>query len=77
MNDNVAPIAGEPKILLSIVADERGAIAVNSPVGLLGDKVQCLGLLEIAKQLVIQYKAQPSMIQPASVIPFMPPNSRS
>jgi len=41
------------KVLLEISANEEGAIEVS---GIINDKVKALGLLEVAKHLVIEYR---------------------
>lgn len=62
-----------PKFQLSIRIDEKGLISVHGPVN---DKILCLGLLEIAKKIVLESKEQPqpNIIIPDLAAPKMPGN---
>lgn len=51
-----------PKLQLTIRVDPDGQISVHGPIH---DKIFCLGLLEIAKKIVIEHKVQ----QPKIIVP--------
>jgi hypothetical protein len=55
-----------PKIQLTIRLEPNGQINVHGP---LADKIFCLGLLELAKKVVFDYKQEESNIIVPNVMP--------
>lgn len=53
-------------IVLTITLDAQGQLQMHGPIG---NKVLCLGMLELAKKLVFEYKEGNNLVIPKLVIP--------
>jgi hypothetical protein len=57
---------GTQPLTITITIDQEGGMQVLGPIN---DKVLCLGMLEMAKQIVIMHKAENNLVVPKLVIP--------
>jgi hypothetical protein len=56
----------EGKLMLQILTAADGSIVVQ---GQLQDKIQCLGLLELAKVLVLKHQPKQELVVPVAAMP--------
>ena len=56
-----------PKVQLNIRLDQNGEISVSGPIH---DKIFCLGIMEIAKRVILNHRPeQPKIVVPSLVTP--------